>query len=102
MGRSSSGCGSEQSRALGRSFARAPAENPGEVSPQQKRQAQHSPAEIPEETWQGDCSPEAVRSLLQSDLQPEAPSRPEGGAAEARAHLHVYTSVRSLQVLHLT
>lgn len=86
----------------------------GDLSPGRLRKTQercpHSrkdklsipPAEIPEETWQGDCSPEAVRSLLQSDLQPEAPSRPEGGAAEARAHLHVYTSVRSLQVLHLT
>lgn len=60
------------------------------------------PTDILEETRRGDCSWEAVRSPLRSNLQLEVPSRPQGQQAESRAHLHVYTSVRSLQVLHLT
>lgn len=34
------------------------------------------PVEAPEETCQGDCSPGAVRSLLQSASQLEAPTWP--------------------------
>lgn len=58
--------------------------------------------QIREEIRQGDCSLEAVRSSPHSDVRLEVPTRPEGGAAACGAHLHVYTSVRSLQVLHLT